>query len=43
MMTMSNKSGHLKNITQNWIISPGRGENKKKMKPPPRNPCGSVI
>ena len=25
-----------KNISQNWIISPGRGENKKYVKPPPR-------
>ena len=23
----------------NWIISPGRGENKKSLKPPPRNQC----
>ena len=26
---------HLKNIRQNGIISPGRGENKKCLKPPP--------
>ena len=28
-------STHLKNISQNWIISPGRSENKKYLKPPP--------
>ena len=28
-------STHLKNISQNWIISPNRGENKKSLKPPP--------
>ena len=27
-------STHLKNISQNWIISPGKGENKKYLKPP---------
>ena len=25
----------LKNISQNWIISPGRDENKTYLKPPP--------
>ena len=29
-------STHLKNISQNWIISPNRDENKKCLKPPPR-------
>ena len=28
-------STHLKNISQNWIISPGRCEKKKRLKPPP--------
>ena len=27
-------STHLENISQNWIISPGRDENKKYLKPP---------
>ena len=28
---------HLKRYWWNWIMSPGRGENKKYSKPPPRN------
>ena len=28
-------STQLKNISRNWIISPGRGENRKSLKPPP--------
>ena len=28
-------STHFKNISQNWIISPNRDENKKYLKPPP--------
>ncbi len=30
-------STHLKNISQNWMISPNRGENKTYLKPPPRH------
>ena len=29
-------STHLKNISQNWMISPNRGEHKKCLKPPSR-------
>ena len=29
--------------SSNWIISPGRGENKKYLKPPPRNPNLQVV
>ena len=34
---------HLKHIKSNWIISPGKGENKKCLKPPPRSDLGRIL
>ncbi len=33
---------HLEKYSSNWIISPGRGENKKSLKPPPTPPKTNV-
>ena len=33
---------HLKNISQNWIISPGRDENKQYLKTPPSNLLSTI-